>query len=124
MGNSEDLLTIMQMITQADQLASQKDAKRYIALFSDDGAIEGTQGSAIGHEELKNMVQNVWNKEGHTLHLTTSVVVNNLTATTATASSILLIIDSESLKNVSVAQINHTLARINGQWLFTKRRIS
>ncbi|GAY71920.1 hypothetical protein [Lentilactobacillus kosonis] len=53
MGNSEDLLTIMQMITQADQLASQKDAKRYVALFSDDGAIEGTQGSAIGHEELK-----------------------------------------------------------------------
>ncbi|WP_268913576.1 nuclear transport factor 2 family protein [Lentilactobacillus sp. SPB1-3] len=124
MGNSENLLTIMQMITQADQLASQKDADSYIALFSDDGKIEGTQGSATGQEELKSMVQNVWKNEGHTLHLTTSVIVNDWTDTTATASSILLIVDSDSLKNLSVAQISHTLKRINGKWLFTKRIIS
>lgn len=124
MSQSDDLLTIMQLITQADQLAGQKDAAGYVALFAEDGAIEGTQGTATGHEALKQMVQDVWQKEGQTLHLTNSVLVQNLTATTATATSVLLIIDRDSLQTVSVAQITHTLALIDGHWLFTKRSIA
>jgi len=118
------MLTIMQVITQADQLAGQKDAASYVALFAEDGAIVGTQGTATGHAELKQMVQNVWQKEGHTLHLTNSILIQDLTTTTATATSVLLIIDANSQQNVSVAQVTHTLAKIDGRWVFTKRQIA
>lgn len=123
MDQSNDLLTIMQLIVQADQLASQKDAANYVALFAKNGVIEGTQGNATGHEELKKMVKDVWQKEGTTLHLTNSVLIKSLTVTTAMATSVLLIVDLTSLRIVSVAQIKHTLGLINGQWLFTKRSI-
>lgn len=123
MDQSNDLLTIMQLIVQADQLASQKDATNYVALFAENGVIVGTQGSATGHEELKKMVKDVWQKEGEALHLTNSILIKSLTATTAIATSVLLIVDLTSLRLVSVAQIKHTLDLINGQWLFTERSI-
>jgi len=124
MSQSDDKLAIMQVIIQADQLAGQKDAARYVALFAEDGAIAGTQGMATGHAELTQMVTNVWQKEGHTLHLTNAIMIADLTAATATATSVLMIVDVDTLKIVSVAQITHTLALINGQWLFTERRIA
>ncbi|KRM71178.1 hypothetical protein FC34_GL001869 [Lacticaseibacillus brantae DSM 23927] len=113
----------MQLITQADQLAGQKDAKGYVALFAEDGAIEGTQGQATGHEALMEMVQRVWQQEGQTLHLTSSVVIQSLTANTATATSILVIVEVTSRQIVSLAQVTHQLEQIKGQWLFTKRSI-
>ncbi|WP_057895148.1 nuclear transport factor 2 family protein [Lacticaseibacillus brantae] len=123
MARCDDQFAIMQLITQADQLAGQKDAKGYVALFAEDGAIEGTQGQATGHEALMEMVQRVWQQEGQTLHLTSSVVIQSLTANTATATSILVIVEVTSRQIVSLAQVTHQLEQIKGQWLFTKRSI-
>jgi|GEM_PF-3582853 len=123
MTQSEDQLTIINLINQADQLAGQKNAAAYVALFAEDGAIEGTQGQARGQAALKTMVDQVWAQEGQTLHLTTSVVVQSLTATTASATSILVIVAIPTLKIISLAQVTHQLALIDGQWRFTKRSI-
>jgi ketosteroid isomerase-like protein len=66
-----DRLAILEVITRADDAASRRDADGYVALFSEDAVLDGTQGRHAGRQALRAAVGPVWAAEGPaTLHLT------------------------------------------------------
>ena len=93
--SAADQLAILEVITRADEAASRRDADAYVALFTEDAVLDGTQGRHAGREALRAAVGPVWAAEGPaTLHLTLNPVIEPGPASDrAVARSVLLIID-------------------------------
>ena len=92
--SAADRLAILEVITRADEAASRRDADAYVALFTPDAVLDGTQGRHAGQAALRAAVGPVWAAEGPaTLHLTLNPVIEPGPADHAVARSVLLIID-------------------------------
>ena len=48
-----DRLAILEVITRADDAASRRDADGYVALFTEDAVLDGTQGRHAGRQALR-----------------------------------------------------------------------
>jgi uncharacterized protein (TIGR02246 family) len=121
-----DRLDIIDVITRADQAASNRDADAYVRLFTEDAVLDGTQGRHAGREALRAGVGPVWAAEGPaTLHLTLNPVVEALDESHATARSILMIINPAPPVTIrAVAAITQTLVRQNGSWYISSRIVA
>jgi SnoaL-like domain len=66
-----DRLDILDVVTRADEAASRRDADGYVALFTEDAVLGGSQGRHAGRAALRASVGPIWAAEGPaTLHLT------------------------------------------------------
>jgi uncharacterized protein (TIGR02246 family) len=124
-----DRLAILDVITRADQAASDRDADAYVRLFTDDAVLDGTQGRHAGREALRAAIGPVWAAEGpSTLHLTLNPVIEAADSDDeprATARSILLIIDPASPVTIrTAAAITQTLIFHNDAWYITSRTVA
>ena len=54
--SAADQLAIVEVITRADEAASRRDADGYVALFTQDAVLDGTQGRHAGREALRAAV--------------------------------------------------------------------
>ena len=93
--SAADQLAILDVITRADEAASRRDPDAYVALFTEDAVLDGTQGRHVGRKALRSGVGPIWAAEGPvTLHLTLNPVVEpGPSGDQATVRSVLLIID-------------------------------
>ena len=74
--SAADRLAILDVITRADEEASRRDPDAYVALFTEDAVLDGTQGRDVGRKALRSGVGPIWAAEGPvTLHLTLNPVV-------------------------------------------------
>jgi uncharacterized protein (TIGR02246 family) len=122
-----DRLAIVEVITRADEAASRRDADGYVALFTEDAVLDGTQGRHAGREALRAAVGLVWAAEGSaTLHLTLNPVVEPGPAgDQAVARSVLLIIDPAPPPAIrAAALITQELRRAEGSWRITRRTVA
>jgi ketosteroid isomerase-like protein len=122
-----DRLAILDVITRADEAASRRDADGYVALFTDDAVLDGTQGTHAGREALRQSVGPVWAAEGPaTLHLTLNPIVepgpgNDL----AVARSVLLIVDPNPPPAIrGTALITQELRRSADSWRISRRTVA
>jgi uncharacterized protein (TIGR02246 family) len=125
---TEDRLAILDVITRADQAASNRDADAYVALFTEDAVLDGTQGHRAGREALRAAVGPVWAAEGPaSLHLTLNPIVEPLAGdeSRAIARSVLLIVDPAQPVSIrTAAVITQTLSDRDGQWRITRRTVA
>jgi uncharacterized protein (TIGR02246 family) len=126
---AEDRLAILDVITQADQAATSRDADTYVGLFTEDAVLDGAQGRHAGRDALRAAVGPVWAAEGAaSLHLTLNPVVSPLDSDDeprAIARSILLIVDPAQPVSIrTAAAITQTLTRRDGQWRITRRTVA
>jgi ketosteroid isomerase-like protein len=122
-----DQLAILDIVTRADDAASRRDADAYVALFSEDAVLDGTQGRHAGRQALRAAVGPVWAAEGPaTLHLTLNPVVEpGPSDDQATVRSVLLIIDLATPPAIrTAAAITQELRRTGGTWLITRRTVA
>jgi hypothetical protein len=122
-----DRLAILDVITRADQAASQRDADTYVGLFTQDAVLDGTQGRHAGREALRAAVGPVWAAEGPaTLHLTLNPVIDpGPSAGQAVVRSVLLIIDPAAPPAIrTAAAITQELRRVGESWLITRRTVA
>jgi ketosteroid isomerase-like protein len=124
-----DRLDILDVITRADQAASNRDADAYVRLFTQDAVLDGSQGRHAGREALRAGVGTVWAAEGPaTLHLTLNPVIEAADSADdhrAIARSVLLIIDPAAPFTISdVAAITQTLIRRDGRWYISSRTVA
>jgi ketosteroid isomerase-like protein len=122
-----DRLAITEVITRADEAASRRDADAYVALFTQDAVLDGTQGRHAGREALRAAVGPVWAAEGPaTVHLTLNPVVEpGPSGDHAVARSVLLIIDPASPPAIrAIALITQELRRAGESWLITRRTVA
>ena len=115
--SAADRLAILEVITRADEAASRRDADAYVALFTPDAVLDGTQGQHAGRQALRAAVGPVWAAEGPaTLHLTLNPVIEpSPSGDQATARSVLLIIDPAAPPGIrAAATITQELRRADG----------
>jgi ketosteroid isomerase-like protein len=61
---ADDRLAILDVVTWADEAASRRDADAYVALFTPDAVLDGTQGRHAGREALRASATTIWAAEG------------------------------------------------------------
>jgi uncharacterized protein (TIGR02246 family) len=124
--SAADQLAIVEVITRADEAASRRDADGYVALFTQDAVLDGTQGRHAGREALRAAVGPVWAAEGPvTLHLTLNPVIEpGPSDGQATVRSVLLIIDPAALAIRAAAAITQELRRAEGTWRIARRTVA
>jgi len=124
--SDSDRLAIVDVITSADDAASRRDPDGYVALFTEDAVLDGTQGRHVGREALRAAVGPVWASEGPvTLHLTLNPVVEpGPDDCRAVARSVLLIIDPSGPAIRSAALITQELRRTEESWRVSRRTVS
>jgi uncharacterized protein (TIGR02246 family) len=123
-----DRLEILDVITRADQAASDRDAEAYVQLFTADAVLDGAQGRHAGREALQAAVGPVWAAEGSaTLHLTLNPVIEDLAGDQGrrvTVRSVLLIIAPGPPATIhTAAPITQILVRRNGSWKIDRRTV-
>jgi uncharacterized protein (TIGR02246 family) len=122
-----DRLAILDVITRADEAASRRDADAYVALFTPDAVLDGTQGRHAGREAMRASVRPIWAAEGPaTLHLTLNPVVESGSSDDhAVARSVLLIIDAAVPPGIrTAALITQELRSAGGFWLISRRTVA
>ena len=122
-----DRLAILDTITRADEAASHRNADDYVAVFTDDAVLDGTQGRHAGREALRAGVGPVWAAEGPgTLHLTLNPVVEaGPDDGLAVARSVLLIIDPATPPAIrAAALITQELRRDGDSWRISRRTVA
>jgi ketosteroid isomerase-like protein len=125
-----DRLAILDVVTRADEAASRRDADAYVALFTPDAVLDGTQGRHAGQTALRASVGPIWAGEGPaTLHLTLNPVIENDdaddTGTEAVVRSVMLIIDLVPPITIRAAvAVTQTLRRDAGQWRIARRTVA
>jgi uncharacterized protein (TIGR02246 family) len=123
-----DRLEILDVITRADQAASDRDAEAYVQLFTTDAVLDGAQGRHAGREALRAAVGPVWAAEGPaTLHLTLNPVIEDLDddrCRRAAVRSVLLIVAPGAPAIIhAAAPITQVLVRRNGSWTISSRTV-
>ena len=125
--STADRLAILDVITRADEAASRRDADGYVALFTEDAVLDGTQGQHAGREALRAAVGPVWAAEGPaTLHLTLNPVIEpGPSGGLAVARSVLLIIDPAAPPALrAAAAITQELRHTEDSWRITRRTVA
>ena len=125
--SAADRLAILDVITRADEAASRRDADGYVALFTEDAVLDGTQGRHAGRAALRAAVGPVWAAEGPaTLHLTLNPVIEpGPSPGQVTVRSVLLIVDATAPPALrTAAAITQELRRTDGTWRITRRTVA
>ena len=75
----EDRLDALELLVKADNAATARDASAYVALFTDDGVLDGAKGEYRREEALLGAVSAIWASEGTaSSHLTLNAVIENV----------------------------------------------
>lgn len=123
----EDRLDIFELLARADNAATRRDVAAYVALFSEDGVLDGEKGEYRGRQALAEAVRRVWAAEGKaSTHLTLNVVLDQIPgrAHRAVATSVLVIVDPgppPTLNNVSTI-VQH-VDKTGTEWRITRRTV-
>jgi hypothetical protein len=123
-----DRLDILDVVSRADQAASDRDADAYVRLFTADAVLDGAQGRHAGREALRAAVGPVWAAEGSaTLHLTLNPVIEDLDddqgRRAAVRSVLLIVVPGPPPAILTAAPITQLLVRRNGSWNISRRTV-
>jgi uncharacterized protein (TIGR02246 family) len=123
-----DRLDILDVVTRADQAASDRDAEAYVRLFTADAVLDGAQGRHAGREALRAAVGPVWAAEGPaTLHLTLNPVIEDQTddqgRRVAVRSVLLIIAPGPPVTIRTAAPITQVLLWRDGSWTISRRTV-
>jgi hypothetical protein len=127
--SAADRLEIIDVVTRADQAATDRDADGYVRLFTDDAVLDGAEGTHAGRAALRAAVGPVWAAEGAaTMHLTLNPVVDALDdddqGPRARVRSALLIVEPGPPVTVRAAvAITQILVHRNGSWAISRRTV-
>jgi hypothetical protein len=126
--SSDDRLDILELLARADNAATRRDTAAYVALFAEDGILDGEKGEHRGRQALTDAVDPVWASEGPTsVHLTLNAVIDPVPGRPgqAIATSTLIIIDPgppPAVRNVST--IVQQVVKTGPTWLVARRTVS
>jgi ketosteroid isomerase-like protein len=123
-----DRLDILDLLARADNAATRRDVQAYVALFSDDGVLDGDKGEHRGRQALAETVGAVWDSEGDgTTHLTLNALIeaNPDHADRAVATTQLLIVDPSPPPTIkTLATIVQHVEKSGTQWRITRRTVA
>jgi ketosteroid isomerase-like protein len=121
---ASDTIAILQLIARADACASARDADGYTALFTDDGLMDGDEGTVAGRAALGEAVARIWAAEpAGTLHLTLNAVLDESGSQPAVESVMLLVETGPSPAIHGSARVRQTVRHTPQGWRISARTI-
>jgi SnoaL-like domain len=121
-----DRLDILDIVSRADNAATQRDPDAYADLFTDDAVLDGSRGRHPA-TALRAAVGPIWAAEGPaTLHLTLNPVIDPGDGPDeAVVHSILLIVSPAPPVSIQTAvAITQVLRRVGDTWQISKRTVA
>jgi ketosteroid isomerase-like protein len=123
-----DRLDIAEVVARADTAATRRDADAYVSCFTDEAVLDGSMGSHVGKEALRESVGPIWEAEGSSsVHATLNTLVRQVDEdrNRAIATSFLLILrNGPSLSIHSVSVITQHLVKSDAGWLIARRSVA
>ena len=123
----DDRLEVFDLLARADNAATRRDVETYVALFTDDGVLDGEKGEHRGRSELADAVAKVWATEAaNSFHLTLNIVIDDVAddKRSATATSALLVVAAGPPPTVlSVSTIIQRLEQVGTAWRIARRTV-
>ncbi len=122
---ASDSIAILQLIARADACASARDADGYAALFTEDGLMDGDEGTVNGRAALRDAVARIWAAEPvGTLHLTLNAVLDESGAEPAVESVMLLVVGGGPSPAIhGSARVRQSVRQTPHGWRISERRI-
>jgi hypothetical protein len=122
--DAEDSLAILQLIARADACATARDPDAYVALFTEDGVMDGAMGTAHGRSALRDTVAHVWAGEpAGTLHLTLNAVIDTSGPQPSVDSVMLLLAAGTPPAIIGSAKVRQVVIRQPEGWRISRRTI-
>ena len=126
--SADDRLDILELLARADNAATLRDSTAYVALFVEDGILDGEKGEHRGSRALAEAVGPIWASEGAaSVHLTLNVVIDPVPGDPerATATSRLLILDPGPPAIVGgVSSIVQQVVKTGSGWRIARRTVA
>jgi hypothetical protein len=126
--SADDRLAILDLLARADNAATRRDGTAYVALFVEDGILDGEKGEHRGRRALAETVGPIWASEGAvSVHLTLNAVIDPVLGEPerATATSRLLILDPGPPPIVGgVSTIVQQVVKTAGGWRIARRTVA
>jgi hypothetical protein len=123
-----DRLDILELLARADNAATQRNAAAYLALFAEDGVLDGEKGEHRGRPALAEAVVRVWATERvASIHLTLNAVIDSSPGRPdrATATSALIILNPGPPPVVlNVSTIVQWVVKTGLTWLIARRTVA
>ena len=124
MLSANDRLAILEVITRYNRLADDRDVEETVALYTQDGFIEGDFQTGPGPEGLRADLPGIFAMEG-TLkrHITTNHLIEG-EGDRATVSSMLVVLEGETLPGVgATADVTDEFQKVDGQWRVARHHV-
>ena len=125
MLSTDDRLEILDLIARYNRLADERDVEGTVALYTEDGFIDGDFKTGPGPAGLRADLPGIFAMEG-TLkrHISTNHLITGDTDR-ATVRSMLLVVEGETLPGVgATADITDELLKVNGQWKLAHHHVA
>lgn len=123
MLNMADCQAIENLVRSADAAATRRDDAGYVALYAEDGVMEGSKGNAEGRASIRAAVKIVWAQEpARSEHLTRDIVVAE-EAGQVIARSKLVIVAPRLAGPYAQASVTQTVRRTDEGWRIARRLI-
>lgn len=123
----DDRLAVAELLIRADDAATRRDVDGYVALFTEDGVLDGEKGAHQGHSALKEAVAEVWAAEGQkSAHLTLNAVIESTDdgPDRAVATSTLLIVHPGPPPALAaMASVTQHLRKTGDGWRIARRTV-
>jgi uncharacterized protein (TIGR02246 family) len=124
MLSAADRQAIESLVRRADDAATRRDDAGYAALYTEDGLMDGSEGSAEGRTAIRAAVTAVWAREPTgSEHLTRDIVIIE-EGEEAFARSQLVIVAPGTAAPFAQASVTQTVRRSGGIWLIARRSIA
>jgi len=125
MLSTDDRLDILEVIARYNRFADDRDVEGTVALYTDEGYIDGDFSTGRGHDGLRADLPGIFEMEG-TLkrHLTLNHIIDGDGAE-VTVRSMLLVVEGETIPQVgATADITDELRKIDGAWKVTRHHVA
>jgi ketosteroid isomerase-like protein len=122
---TDDRLAILEVIARYNRLADDRDVEGTVALYTDDGYIDGDFSTGRGPDGLRADLPGIFAMEG-TLkrHISVNHVLDG-DGETATVRSLLLVVEGETLPAVgATADITDELRKQDGGWRVARHHVA
>jgi uncharacterized protein (TIGR02246 family) len=124
MLSAADLRAIEELVRSADEAATRRDVAGYVALYTEDGVMDGSEGRAEGRAAIRAAVTAVWAQEpAGSQHLTRDVAITE-EAEGIIARSNLVITARGPAAPFAQASVVQTIRRTAEGWRIARRLIA
>lgn len=120
---ASDKLEIMELAARFEMALDKEEVENYLAIFVEDGTVQGFWGTATGKEQLRQGFFAMLDTFARgRRHCTTNAVIRG-DGSEAVMESYLLVFNRDDLHRIGSAAVTDRARKIAGQWYLASRQI-